>query len=81
VLGNFFPSWYNSHLMSALSHSPVPVLSYLSEVREELKRVTWPTRQQTVQKTTLVVVVSVLVGVYIGILDYLFTQVAAVLIK
>lgn len=59
----------------------VPIFSYLREVRDELQKVTWPTREQTIQKTTLVVIVSIVVGVYIGLLDYLFTQLTALLIK
>lgn len=57
------------------------VSRYLSEVSTELKKVTWPTRQQTIDKTLLVIVVSVIVGAYIGLLDYLFTQVAAIILK
>jgi preprotein translocase subunit SecE len=59
----------------------VPILTYLREVRDELQKVTWPTRKQTIQKTTLVVAVSVVVGLYIGLLDYLFTQLTGLLIK
>jgi len=59
----------------------LPIFTYLREVRDELKKVTWPTRQQTMQKTTLVVVVSIVVGLYIGFLDYGFTQLTALLIK
>jgi preprotein translocase subunit SecE len=59
----------------------VPIFTYLREVRDELQKVTWPTRKQTIQKTTLVVAVSVAVGLYIGLLDYLFTQLTALLIK
>jgi preprotein translocase subunit SecE len=57
------------------------LLRYLTEVRDELKKVTWPTRQQTIEKTILVIIVSVIVGIYIGALDYLFTQLTALLIK
>jgi len=59
----------------------VPILSYFRGVRDELQKVTWPTRQQTLQKTSLVIVASVIVGVYIGVLDYLFTQATTLLIK
>ncbi len=54
---------------------------YLREVRDELKKVTWPTREQTIQKTLLVILVSVVVGVYIGGLDYLFTQGTSLILK
>jgi len=56
-------------------------IKYLLEVRDELQKVTWPSRQQTIQKTSLVILVSVAVGAYIGALDYIFTKITAVLIK
>jgi preprotein translocase subunit SecE len=54
---------------------------YFQEVLAELKKVSWPNRQQTIEKTTLVVTVSLLVGAYIGLLDYIYTQLTAFIIK
>lgn len=45
-------------------------LDFLREVRVELTKVVWPTRQQTIQLTIIVVMVTILVGFFIGILDY-----------
>ena len=45
---------------------------YLSEVSEEVKKVTWPSRKQTIDMTVLVVGVSLIIGIYIGALDFLF---------
>ncbi len=59
----------------------LPILSYFREVRDELQKVTWPTRKQTIQKTSLVIGVSVMVGLYIGLLDYLFTHLIGFLLK
>ena len=58
----------------------LPVIQYLTEVREELRRVSWPTRQQTLQKTSIVIVVSIIVGTYIGVLDFAFTRLMSFLI-
>ncbi len=59
----------------------LPVVKYLTEVRQELQRVSWPTREQTVQKTVLVIAVSIAVGLYIGVLDFLFTRLMTTFIK
>jgi preprotein translocase subunit SecE len=59
----------------------LPVVKYLTEVRQELQRVSWPSREQTLQKTTLVIAVSVAVGLYIGLLDFIFTRVMSVVIR
>ena len=41
---------------------------------EELKKVTWPTKQQTIRLTTVVVVTSLIIGLYIGIIDILLAK-------
>jgi len=43
-------------------------------VVEELKKVSWPTRKETVRLTTIVIVVSLIIGFYIGIIDILLTK-------
>ena len=45
---------------------------FLQEARSELKKVTWPTREQTRNLTVLVFVISAAVGAYIAIFDALF---------
>ena len=45
---------------------------YLDEVWSELKKVSWPTRDQVRNLTVLVFVISFVVGVYITILDTIF---------
>ena len=46
--------------------------NYLRDVRAELKHVSWPTRRLTVVYTAVVAAVSIVVAVYLGLLDYLF---------
>jgi preprotein translocase subunit SecE len=42
---------------------------FLSEVRNELKRVTWPNSKEVYATTVLVILVSVFFGVYLWALD------------
>ena len=56
-------------------------LSYVKESRVELGKVVWPTRNETIRLTVIVVVVSVLIGAYIAGLDALFTKIAERFIK
>ena len=46
---------------------------FLQGVQEELNKIVWPTREQTIRYTTLVVIVSVATGLILGGLDYLLT--------
>jgi preprotein translocase subunit SecE len=59
----------------------VSPIQYVREVIAEVKKVTWPSRKQTQEMTALVVIVSLLVGVYIGSLDFIFQQGLSLLIK
>ena len=45
---------------------------YLAESWSELKKVTWPTREQTRNLTVLVFVISSIVGIFIAAWDILF---------
>jgi preprotein translocase subunit SecE len=58
----------------------LPMVKYLTEVRQELQRVSWPARQQTFEKTAIVIAVSVAVGLYIGVLDFIFTRLMSIII-
>jgi preprotein translocase subunit SecE len=50
------------------------VTSFFKETRDELQKVTWPTREQIIRLTAIVLVISGVVGLYIGGLDFLFTK-------
>ena len=43
---------------------------FLSEVRNELKRVTWPTQKEVYATTVVVILTSIFFGVYLFVLDY-----------
>jgi len=53
---------------------------YFKEVIREIKKVSWPSKEQTQEKTILVLTVSVLIGLYIGVLDFIFSQLLEVLV-
>ena len=57
------------------------VLNFFKEVREELAKVVWPTREQTLRYTVLVIAVAAVVGAVLGGLDYLLTILTDFLIK
>jgi preprotein translocase subunit SecE len=54
---------------------------FIREVVAELKKVTWPTREETVKLTVVVIVISILVGAFIGGLDSLFVKLTTLLFK
>ncbi|MBE9504756.1 MAG: preprotein translocase subunit SecE [Proteobacteria bacterium] len=44
-------------------------IDFLKEVKAELKKVTWPTRSETMSSTYLVLVMVVIVSAYLGAVD------------
>jgi preprotein translocase subunit SecE len=45
---------------------------FIDEAWSELKKVTWPTREQTRNLTVLVFAISLVVGIYITFFDTIF---------
>jgi preprotein translocase SecE subunit len=43
---------------------------FLTAVRDELKKVTWPTRPELVKATRMIIVLSILLGITIGLMDW-----------
>lgn len=55
--------------------------AFISEVSAELKKVTWPTKAETIKLTTTVIIISLLVGLFIGGLDILFVQLSTLVLQ
>jgi len=49
------------------------IINFLKEVKEELDKVVWPSREQTTRYTILVIIVTLVSGLFLGGLDYLLT--------
>jgi len=47
---------------------------YLRETRGELRKVTWPTRQESQRLTAIVLGVTALMALFLGILDFIFSR-------
>ncbi len=52
------------------------VFSFFGEVFSEMKKVTWPSRQETTRLTMLVLAVSIAIGAMLGVLDFLYTTIS-----
>jgi preprotein translocase subunit SecE len=44
--------------------------TFLQNVRAEMRKVTWPSRDELVKATRMILVLSVALGVLIGLLDF-----------
>jgi preprotein translocase subunit SecE len=48
--------------------------NFATDVIDELKKVTWPTKAETIRLTTIVIIVSLIIGLYVGIIDVLLAK-------
>jgi preprotein translocase subunit SecE len=44
--------------------------SFLVAVREEMRKVTWPTRDELIKATRMIIVLALVLGIAIGLLDW-----------
>ena len=57
------------------------VMQFFREVKTELKKVTWPSRSQTVGSTIVVIILVIIVSFFLGIVDYGLGNLVRVIIR
>ncbi len=55
------------------SNGMKPLLEYIKAVRGEFTHVSWPTRNQAIAYTALVIGISIFVAILLGGFDFIFT--------
>ena len=45
-------------------------IQFLREVKVELKKVTWPSRKQTIGSTVVVIILVMIISLFLGIVDF-----------
>ena len=55
--------------------------AFLTEVRSELKKVTWPGRQEVKSTTLVVIATSIFFGFYLWGLDLVFSRILSLVLK
>jgi preprotein translocase subunit SecE len=50
------------------------LVRYLRDTRAELRKVSWPSRQEALSLTRIVLIVTISMAVILGLLDWLFRQ-------
>lgn len=56
-------------------------ITFLKETQDELKKVVWPTKDEVVRLTGVVILVSLIVGLFLGGADFVFTKLMEIFIK
>ncbi len=56
--------------------------NFFAESRQEFRHVNWPTRNEAIRLTAIVIVISIGLALFLGLFDYIFTEgLKAILIK
>ncbi len=50
-------------------------VQFVSEARQELKKVVWPTRQQAISSTWVVIVMVFLISIFLGLIDFALSRI------
>ena len=56
------------------------IKNFFKEVIAEAKKVDWPSRQQTLRYTAIVIAISLVVAGFLGILDFIFLKVLGIFV-
>jgi len=56
-------------------------LAFLREVRSEMEKVSWPSKNEAIRLTAIVILASLIMGAFIGSLDLIFTKLMAILLR
>lgn len=51
------------------------IISFFSETKQELKKVTWPTRHELMGSTGVVIVTTLILAAFIGFVDFILSQI------
>jgi preprotein translocase subunit SecE len=55
------------------------ITEYIKQTRAEMSHVTWPSREQTIRFTSLVIVVSLATALILGVADFVFSKLLTLL--
>ena len=57
------------------------LVRYFRETRAELRKVVWPSRQEAIRLSLIVVSVLVVMSAFLGAVDYLFAQLIGLIVR
>ncbi len=57
------------------------IIKFLQEVKAELKKVSWSTKDELIASTTVVIVTVIMMACYIGVVDFILARLMGFIIK
>lgn len=56
------------------------IFTFFSEAKEELGKVVWPTRKETIDSTWRLLILVILAGLYLGLVDGILTRILGLIV-
>ena len=50
------------------------ILNFFNDVKKEMEKVTWPTREELMESTKIVIIVSLIISVFTYVVDFLVSK-------
>ena len=50
------------------------ILNFINDVKKEMEKVTWPTREELMESTKIVIIVSLIISVFTYVVDFLVSK-------
>jgi len=57
------------------------VVKFYNEIKAEMTKVTWPKRNELLGSTVIVVVISAMLGIFIGIVDLGISKIMGIIVR
>ncbi len=54
---------------------------FVNEARAELKKVTWPSKKQTITSTWVVLIVTIVLAIFLGLVDLGLSKIAGYILR
>ena len=68
-VGGSSPSWPANSNPIVEGNKVTKAIEFLKDVKAELKKVTWPTRKETISSTYLVIIMVIVISAFLGLVD------------
>lgn len=56
------------------------IFTFFSEAKEELTKVVWPTRKETIDTTWRLLILVIIAGIYLGLVDSILTRILGLIV-
>lgn len=66
--------------VASLSAQGKTLIQFFSDARGELQKIVWPTRQETIQTTLIILVVVLIIGIVLWLMDWTFAKLIGLLV-